>query len=144
MLRCEGDKIPTNEYGNVEVINGDTSRVPEGAVFVDMAMAFKAATQLKVPCAKAVIGFERRGGAGVTTPTFRGCVCLEKDADMVRDAATDLEKDRDERKEKKREDKVLKNWARLVGAALNFEHLMVMLLLLLYWFYCSPSFLSRE
>ena len=37
----EDDEIPTNQYGNIEVIRGDTSQVPKGAVWVDERMAFK-------------------------------------------------------------------------------------------------------
>ena len=124
-MECVGNDIPTNEHNNIEVLRGDTSQVPKGAVFVDMRLAFQAASQLGLPCKHAVVGFERRGGMGVSVPTLRGCVCLAKDAQLVRDAAELLEVDRDERAMLKKEEKMVRNWAYLVKKMNNWQELKV-------------------
>ena len=124
----EDDEIPTNQYGNVEVIRGDTSQVPKGAVWIDERMAFKvgcggfscklflirsftrlfvyflllplqAATTLGFPCKHAVIGFEKKGGARVTVPMMQGCICKVEHEQAVRDAAICLQEAREERGE---------------------------------------------
>lgn len=113
--------IPVNEYGNVEVWDGQTQFVPRGAAFVEDPRAAKAARSLDLPFAPAVTGFEFR--AGFTVPRIGGVVVLRAHEQVVLDAAYFLEAVREEDHYRRREKEIYSRWKRLVSAVQTRQRL---------------------
>ena len=73
--------FPTNEQGDVEILNGDEKRVPPGATWVKGHDASTACASLSVECAPVLVGFDRRRGC--TRPRKDGVLVRDEDADKV-------------------------------------------------------------
>ena len=73
--------FPTNEQGDVEILNGDEKRVPPGATWVKGQDASKACASVGVECAPVLVGFDRRRGS--TRPRKDGVLVRDEDADKV-------------------------------------------------------------
>lgn len=56
-------------------------------------------------------------------PVIGGVVVLSRDAEVIREAAIALEVDKEERRQAKREEQVLRRWEAIVRAALSREKL---------------------
>lgn len=100
---------------------GRAAFVPAGAVYIDNPTAIKTARQLELPCAPAVVGFERRGLH--TVPIVGGVVVLRQHAALVQDAAFFVEAVREENVYAKKDKEMTLKWERMVFGVLSREKL---------------------
>jgi len=96
--------IPTNQYGNVEVLRPE--HVPPGCAHVTEDLAKEAAIKLGIPFAPAVVGFDRSSNR----PTFQGIVVKAQNAALLRDASRKLQEIMAKLKREKRTRFVLARW----------------------------------
>uniref|UniRef100_A0A0W0EXG9 Rad4-domain-containing protein n=1 Tax=Moniliophthora roreri TaxID=221103 RepID=A0A0W0EXG9_MONRR len=103
-------KIPKNAFGNIDLYT--SSMLPKGAVHVPFKGTAKIARKLGIDFAEAVTGFEFRKRRA--TPVVSGVVVAEENEGVLLEAYYEAEKDASERAKRKREEKVLKLWTRLI------------------------------
>jgi hypothetical protein len=115
--------IPRNEYGNIEVWEGDPRLVPQGAALVTLPHAAKCATTLGIQHVPALFGFEQRGMSKY--PVIGGVVVLQTDESLLIEAAVSFAEEREDRLIAKREAIILKRWENLVRAAVLREELRI-------------------
>ena len=113
--------LPVNEHGNIEVWEGRAAFVPAGAVFLDNPAILKTARSLELPCAPAVVGFERRGQFNV--PIIGGVVVLRQHAVILQDASFFMENVQEENLYRKKEKEMLQKWERVVYGILSRQKL---------------------
>jgi hypothetical protein len=113
--------LPVNKFGNIEVWEGNQAFVPKGAAFVDDPAAIKAAQNLGLPCAPAVVGFERRGLH--TVPIIGGVVVLRQHVGVVKDASYFVSAVKEENSYHKRDKEITARWERLAFGMLSRERL---------------------
>ena len=113
--------LPVNKHGNIEVWEGNPAFVPVGASYLATSTALKSAQSLGLPCAPAVVGFERRGM--YTVPIVEGAVVLAQHADVVRDAAFFVAAVREETQYMKHSKEVVGRWERLAYGMLSRQRL---------------------
>jgi len=77
-----GGPIPgTNNYGNIEIVQGAAVQLPKGTVHITMNEARAAAIRLGLPFASVVVGFFREHGQ--VKPKYGGAVVWKRDEDAV-------------------------------------------------------------
>ncbi|KAL1114957.1 hypothetical protein AAG570_007780 [Ranatra chinensis] len=105
-------KVPRNKYGNVELYK--PCMLPMGTVHLQVPGLARVAKKLDIDCAPAVVGWEFR--SGMSHPVLDGFIVCEEFKDVILDA---WNKDIDEtakRNREKAEQRVRKNWRRLIRA----------------------------
>uniref|UniRef100_A0A914EAE3 Uncharacterized protein n=1 Tax=Acrobeloides nanus TaxID=290746 RepID=A0A914EAE3_9BILA len=110
-------KIPRNEHGNVYMYQ--PQMVPKGCVHLNLPGIFYIARKLDIEAVQAVTGWEFHGARNV--PQIEGCVILKKDEKVLRDAWNEMQQRKRERESKKVEERVWKNWRRLIKGKLLLE-----------------------
>lgn len=103
-------KVPTSEYGNVEMWT--PAHCPKGGTHVQAPLSAAAASKLGIPYAPAMIGFEVKDGRQI--PKIQGIVVASMHAATIEEAAGNLEQERLRKAEEKRVAKVLGHWERFV------------------------------
>jgi hypothetical protein len=106
----ENDKIPKNEYGNIEVFH--QSMFPVGATHISDASAGTTAKKLGIDFAKVVTGFEFRRGQVI--PKYDGILVSTNVASTVMDAHHRLQKEMREKQRKKKQHIILARWRKLI------------------------------
>ena len=101
------DPIPVNEYRNVEL-----ALMNPGLVHLELARISKVAKRLGIPYAPCLLGFEGHGGN--RTPTIRGIVVHEHNAELLREAHTEWESQQVELEHTERRRRVHRRWKRLI------------------------------
>jgi xeroderma pigmentosum group C-complementing protein len=110
------DAIPTNDYNNVEL-----KLLNPGLVHIEEAGASRVAKMLGIPYAPCLLGFEGHGGN--RTPSIRGIVVHEHNADLLREALTEFMSSQLEREHEKRVERIRKRWKKLIVGLLTKERL---------------------
>jgi len=110
------DTIPVNEYRNVE-----KALMNPGLVHLELTRISQVAKKLGIPYAPCLLGFE--GHRGNRTPTIRGIVVHEHNADLLREAHTEWESQAVEQEHEQRRKAVYKRWKRLIVGILTKERL---------------------
>ena len=110
------DEIPVNEYKNVEL-----ALINPGLVHLDVRGIAKVAKKLAIPYAPCLLGFEGHGGN--RTPTIRGIVVHEHNADLLRCAYTEWESQAVEQEHAQRRKAIYGRWKRLIVGILTKERL---------------------
>lgn len=113
--------LPENEYGNIEVWEGNLKFVPAGAVFIDNPAVLKSAKLLDLPCVPAVVGFERKGLQNV--PIIGGVVVLKQHANILKDASFFVEAVKEETHYMNKEKEMIVKWERLAHGMLSRQTL---------------------
>lgn len=103
-------KVPRGVHGNVDLWTEE--HLPAGGTHVNMAFAKQAARKLNVDFAPAMTGFELRRGRSV--PKIEGVVVASEKADIVRDAARELERAAKEREDKRLRMAAEEQWNKLL------------------------------
>ena len=118
----EQGKVPVNSFGNVEVWGGRTDMVPIGAVHLTgMPGAGRVASQLGFDWARAVVGFEFKGGAMV--PKTDGIVVPAVAEDTLIAAWEQAEIAKAAEASKKRSARAVRNWAVLAKGAMTLLYI---------------------
>jgi xeroderma pigmentosum group C-complementing protein len=110
------DKIPVNDHRNVEL-----ELLNPGLVHLELYRIAKAAKQLGVPYAPCLLGFEGHGGN--RTPTIRGIVVHEHNADLLREAHVEMQSQLVETEYKERQREIYGKWKRLIKGMMTKERL---------------------
>jgi xeroderma pigmentosum group C-complementing protein len=110
------DEIPVNEYKNIEL-----ALLNPGLVHLEVRGIAKVAKKLGIPYAPCLLGFEGHGGN--RTPTIRGIVVHEHNADLLRCAYTEWESQAVEQEHAQRRKAIYGRWKRLVVGILTKERL---------------------
>ena len=110
------DAIPVNEYKNVE-----KALMNPGLVHLELTRISQVAKELGIPYAPCLLGFE--GHRGNRTPTIRGIVVHEHNADLLREAHTEWESQAVEQEHEQRRKAVFQRWKRLIVGILTKERL---------------------
>lgn len=103
-------KVPRGIHGNVDLWTEE--HLPDGGTHVNMAFAKQAARKLNVDFASAMTGFELRRGRSV--PKIEGVVVASENANIVRDAARELERAAKEREDKRLRMAAEEQWNKLL------------------------------
>ena len=111
------DKIPTNEYNNVEL-----ALLNPGLTHMLEPRLSSLARKLGIPYAPCMVGYEGRG-AGGRAPTIRGIVVHDHNAALLREAYVEWEGHAAEKERDDRRRNILKKWKRLVVGILTKERL---------------------
>ena len=110
------DEIPVNEYKNIEL-----ALINPGLVHLEVRGIAKVAKKLGIPYAPCLLGFEGHGGN--RTPTIRGIVVHEHNADLLRCAYTEWESQAVEQEHAQRRKAIYGRWKRLIVGILTKERL---------------------
>uniref|UniRef100_A0A1I7SMT0 Transcriptional regulator n=1 Tax=Bursaphelenchus xylophilus TaxID=6326 RepID=A0A1I7SMT0_BURXY len=110
-------KIPRNEYGNVYMYQPDM--VPEGCVHLKLNGIQNISRQLGVDAVPAVVGWEFSGGRN--HPLLEGCVVLKEHEQALRDAWSEWNEIREQKKIQKTEDRMVTLWKRFVRGKILLE-----------------------
>jgi xeroderma pigmentosum group C-complementing protein len=92
-----------------------------GLVHLEEAGASRVAKKLCIPYAPCLLGFE--GHSGNRTPSIRGIVVHEHNADLVREAHTEFISSQLEREHEKRAERTRTRWKKLIVGLLTKERL---------------------
>jgi len=118
----EDGKIPVNSFGNVEVWGGRSDMVPTGAVHLTgMPGAGRVASQLGFDWARAVVGFEFKGGMMV--PKTDGIVIPAVAEEVVVAAWEQAEIVKADEAVKKRSARAVRNWTVLGKGVLTLLYI---------------------
>ncbi|KIK69809.1 hypothetical protein GYMLUDRAFT_34213 [Collybiopsis luxurians FD-317 M1] len=102
--------IPKNQFGNIDLYV--RSMLPKGAVHMPFKGITKIARKLQIDFAEAVTGFEFRKRRA--TPVVEGIVIAAEYEEIVLEAFLEAERETFEKARLKKEERVLKQWTRLV------------------------------
>ncbi|KAK6053605.1 DNA repair protein Rad4, partial [Cooperia oncophora] len=112
-------RIPCNEFGNVYMFQ--PSMCPIGAVHLRLSGLPSIARRLGgLECVPAVVGFDFSSGSSF--PVIDGAVVLKEDAEKFTKEWKRLEATREERENKRREERVLGNWRKLIRGILRLHY----------------------
>jgi hypothetical protein len=114
LMACDG-KVPRSSHGHVELWTA--RHLPIGCVHISAAQAGKlgqAAKQLGLDAAPAMVGFDVHDGRPV--PKFDGFVVCEEHADLLREAASEMNDLAENGEAQKRHDQALALWGTLLRA----------------------------
>lgn len=115
--------LPVNEYGNIEIMDYNTSNVPIGSTYVQDECALQAAVKLGLPHAPAVVGFEsKKSRMGKSHPIIDGVVVLSEHAALVREVATQLLSTKMDAQSKRLESKCASRWEKLTRGLLARQY----------------------
>ncbi|KAE9419008.1 hypothetical protein Angca_005134, partial [Angiostrongylus cantonensis] len=113
-------RIPCNEFGNVYMYQ--PSMCPIGAVHLRLPGLPSIARRLGgLQCVPAVVGWDFNSCANF--PIMEGACVLEEDAEKFVNEWKRLESSRKERENKRREERVLGNWRKLIRGILRHQYL---------------------
>jgi len=115
----EDGSIPTSEFGNVEMWTD--KHCPKGGVHVRGQLVGAAASELGIPFAPALIGFEFRNRRQV--PTLDGVVVAERYAQIVEQAAANMVEAKVAKQTAKQTAAILARWEKLVKGVLVYDRL---------------------
>ncbi|WFD21261.1 hypothetical protein MCAP1_003522 [Malassezia caprae] len=104
--------VPRNAFGNVDLFV--PSMLPAGGTHIRHPLAARAAKQLGVSYADAVVGFEFRRFKSL--PKMAGVVVPTESAELVQTAVAELEESEARNEAAKAQRRALKNWSRLLTA----------------------------
>ncbi|KAF9465269.1 hypothetical protein BDZ94DRAFT_1160286 [Collybia nuda] len=103
-------KVPKNNFGNIDLYV--PSMLPQGAAHVPYKGVAKIARKLGFDFAEAVTGFEFKKRRAF--PIIEGVVIAEENETALLEAYWEAEQDAEEKARIKREERVIKQWTRLV------------------------------
>ncbi|KAF9013151.1 hypothetical protein BDQ17DRAFT_1342855 [Cyathus striatus] len=103
-------KVPKNSFGNIDLYV--PSMLPKGGVHVPFKGAAKIARKLGFDYAEAVTGFEFKKRRAF--PVIEGIVVAAENETVLLDAYWEAEREAEEKARARREDRVLKQWTRLI------------------------------
>ncbi|RDB14699.1 DNA repair protein rhp41 [Hypsizygus marmoreus] len=103
-------KIPKNNFGNIDLYV--PSMLPQGAVHIPFKGVAKIARKLGFDFAEAVTGFEFKKRRAF--PVIEGVVVAKENEAPLLEAYWEAEQDAEEKARVKREERVLKQWTRLI------------------------------
>jgi hypothetical protein len=112
VLQVVGNKLPENEYGNIEVYNG----VPEKCVHLEQKGVWRACKQLGVQYKTAITGFDRKSFR--LLPIKSGVVILKKDEKKVRQKYTQIQLEIEQKEKKKAYEDSKRLWKSLLKTIL--------------------------
>ena len=110
------DAIPVNQHNNVEL-----ALLNPGLVHLELNRISQVAKRLGVPYAPCLLGFEGHGGN--MTPTIRGIVVHEHNADLLREAHVEFQSQLVENEYKERQREIYGKWKRLIKGVMTKERL---------------------
>lgn len=110
------DTIPVNEFKNVEL-----KLMNPGLVHIELRQIARVAKKLNIPYAPCLIGFEGYGGN--STPTIRGIVVHEHNAELLREAHVEWESQAVEEEYRERERIIYGKWKRLIKGIMEKRRL---------------------
>ena len=110
------DPIPVNEYKNVEL-----ELLNPGLVHINIRGAAKVAKKLSIPYAPCLLGFEGHGGN--RTPTIQGIVVHQHNAEMIREALTEVTHFQAANEHENRRKAIMLKWKKLMVGLLTKERL---------------------
>ncbi|KIM40899.1 hypothetical protein M413DRAFT_19059 [Hebeloma cylindrosporum] len=103
-------KVPKNNFGNIDLYV--PSMLPRGASHIPFKGVAKIARKLGFDYAEAVTGFEFKKRRAF--PVIEGVVVAAENEAIILEAFWEAEREADEKAKLKREDRVLKQWTRLI------------------------------
>ncbi|KAG6812304.1 hypothetical protein H0H92_003477 [Tricholoma furcatifolium] len=103
-------KVPKNNFGNIDLYV--PSMLPRGAAHVPFKGVAKIAKKLGFDFAEAVTGFEFKKRRAF--PVIEGVVVAQENEPALLEAYWEAEQDAEDKARAKREDRVLKQWTRLI------------------------------
>jgi Rad4 beta-hairpin domain 3/Rad4 beta-hairpin domain 2/Rad4 beta-hairpin domain 1 len=109
------DEIPVNEYGNVEL-----ALINPGLFHLEAPRMSVVAKNLGIPYAPCLLGFEGHGGN--RTPTIRGIVVHEHNAELLTEAYAEFESQVLEQEYQVRQTTILRRWKKLITGLLIKAH----------------------
>lgn len=104
--------VPTNSFGNIDLFV--ESMLPPGAAHIPYNGAGKVARHLGIHYAEAITGFEFRKHRSM--PRLTGIVVAEENSEAVLEAYWTSEHVQAEREVQKRQERLFKNWKKLLNA----------------------------
>ncbi|EJW80776.1 DNA repair protein Rad4 containing protein [Wuchereria bancrofti] len=110
-------RIPRNEFGNLYVYK--SSMVPEDCVHLRLNGLAAISRQLDIDCVPAVVGWEFHKGGN--HPILDGCIVLKKHEKVLREAWKEFYEKKQTAAEKRRKERALRNWRRLVKGMLTMK-----------------------
>ncbi|KAL3993549.1 Rad4 transglutaminase-like domain family protein [Acanthocheilonema viteae] len=111
------ERIPRNEFGNLYVYK--SSMIPEGCVHLRLNGLPAISRQLDIDCVPAVIGWEFHKGGN--HPILDGCIVLKQHEELLREAWKEIHEKKQLAIEKRRKERALKNWRRLIKGMLTLK-----------------------
>ncbi|MCP9266522.1 DNA repair protein complementing XP-C cells-like protein [Dirofilaria immitis] len=121
-------RIPRNEFGNLYIYK--SSMVPEGCVHLRLNGLAAISRQLDIDCVPAVVGWEFHKGGN--HPILEGCVVLKKHEKTLREAWKEFYEKKQITADKKRKERALKNWKRLIKGMLTMKKVRAKFLIVNY------------
>ncbi|KII60899.1 DNA repair protein complementing XP-C cell [Thelohanellus kitauei] len=103
------DKIPKNEFGNIELYK--PWMLPKGSVHIFLPNAAKIARKMDIEYAPAVTDWEY---GHHPHPLINGIIVLKKDVKGLLTCYREMENELNANKIKKRSERALKNWKRII------------------------------
>ncbi|WKY03883.1 hypothetical protein Q1695_005109 [Nippostrongylus brasiliensis] len=117
--KVENGRIPCNEFGNVYMYQ--PTMCPIGAVHLRLPGLPSIARRLGgLQCVPAVVGWDFNSCTNF--PIMEGACVLEEDAEKFINEWKRLEATREERENKRREERVLGNWKKLIRGILRLHY----------------------
>jgi len=110
------DVIPVNDHGNVEL-----ELINPGLVHLEKSRIAFVSKKLGIPYAPCLIGFEGHGGN--RTPTIRGIVVHEHNAEILMEAHTEYESQLVEQDHQEKQRNIYKRWKRLIVGMMTQDRL---------------------
>jgi xeroderma pigmentosum group C-complementing protein len=110
------DEIPRNEFRNIEL-----ALLNPGLVHIDQTGLAVVAKKLGIPYVPCLLGFEGHGGN--RTPTVRGIVVHEHNAQIIREAGVEVQSYEIEQECNDRRRSLLLSWKRLMVGLLTKDRL---------------------
>ena len=114
-------EIPTNEYGSVDVYNGNTTYLPIGTKWLNHSYAAAAAKKLNVQHPTAITGFDSKNTpqGGRKVPVIQGVVVLAEHYDAVLATAEQLVLQKAQSALDKKQKKLWDAWKRVLTGAIH-------------------------
>jgi xeroderma pigmentosum group C-complementing protein len=112
-----------NEFGNIEICDGDLWFVPQGAEYVDGTEAIKVAKSLNIEFAPAVTTFEYHGGR--PCPKVTGIVVCKRHVQMIKDGMVEVIAHKEELADKRYKKEIYNRWNKIVRLVLSRQRLKV-------------------
>ncbi|CAF2461846.1 unnamed protein product [Rotaria sp. Silwood2] len=111
--------VPCNEYGNVDLFKPEM--LPHGCVHIVESNASRLCKKLGINYAEAITGFDAHGGG--SHPVIEGIVICKEYEQTLRDALEQQKQITIEKEIKKKEDRVYKNWRKLIRGLIIKQNL---------------------
>ena len=108
--------LPINQYGNIEVWNGDSQYVPEGTIYLAGNHYRKVAKLLGIQYAPAVTDFEMKQGKYY--PKITGIVILREYQSLVEDGSFEVDAVSQEKQYEESQKQIYSRWKKLTRSLL--------------------------